>query len=490
MNAPLRKTAMVCMIMLLTLIASTTWVQFFKAEELRTDPRNVRTMRELAGRHRGPITAGDINIAESEKANDVYAYQRKYPHNKLYAPITGYYTVSQSSTGLEAALASELTGTSDSQFYKRLSDLITNKETLGATVETTIDPRIQQVASDALGDQRGSVVAINPTTGEIIAMVSKPSFDPNAVASHNIGQANKAFKALKADPNKPLFNRAIAGDLYPPGSVFKIVTAAAALESGTFTPESSLPGPAALELPGTKATLPNANGKPCGGSDPTTLATAVKFSCNSTFGALAMNLGADDLRDQAAKFGFGDSLKIPLTVTPSTVGEINGDAELAKAGIGQQSVRVTPLQIAMVSAAVANNGMVMQPTLVKGIRAADQTELSKTTPRELSRAVTGQNAALIREMMRGVVDGGTGKNARITGVSVAGKTGTAQHGTAKQNLPAHNWFTGFAPAGEGEQAQVAVAVLVEDGGRFGRAGSGGKTAAPIAQQVMKAVLKQ
>lgn len=488
MNAPLRRTAMVCFLLLMSLLVSTTWIQFVTAEELNDHPRNRRTILEQAGRHRGPITAGDLTLADSQKVEDVYTYQRRYPGNKVYSHITGFYTIMPTASELEKLMGDQLTGTSNAQFNKRLADLLQQKEPLGAAVETTIDPRVQQVAWDQLGNRRGAVVALDPQTGAILAMVSKPAYDPNTLAVHNYKAADKAYKDLVAAEHKPLINRAIAGDLYPPGSTFKLVVAAAALESGQFGPDSLLNGSAALELPGTKTKLHNfSKGRPCDPSDQVSLANAIKTSCNTAFGDLAMKLGNDALVKQAKKFGFSDDIRVPMRVTPSVIPASQSPDLLARSGIGQQDVRVTPLQVAMISAAIANNGMLMKPYLVKSVRAADQTLISEEKPKEFTRPTSGQNAALMREMMRKVVmeSGGTGKNARIQGVTVAGKSGTANHGTRKEKKPPHNWFTSFAPAGDGEQAKVAVAVVVEEGGK-----TGGELAAPIAREVMKAVLGQ
>jgi peptidoglycan glycosyltransferase len=315
-------------------------------------------------------------------------------------------------------------------------------------------------------------------------MVSHPTYDPNQLVGHDVAKVVAASKKLNADPSKPLVNRAISGDLYPPGSTFKLVTTAAALSSGKYTENSELPGPARLDLPQTSATLPNDDGQPCGPGGKTSFTHALEISCNTAYGSLGLELGGDALREQAQKFGFGDRLSIPMTVTPSTVPAGMNKPQSAQAAIGQFDVRVTPLQMAMVSAGIANKGVVMTPYAVKNVRSPDLDVLEQTKPQELSEAVSPEVAAQITRMMQKVVTDGTGTRAQIPGVSVAGKTGTAQQG--KGEAP-HAWFTAFAPA---DDPQVAVAVVVEDGGAAGNEAFGGRVAAPIAKAVMEAVLNR
>jgi peptidoglycan glycosyltransferase len=287
---------------------------------------------------------------------------------------------------------------------------------------------------------------------------------------------------LNANTSRPLDNRAIAGRLYPPGSVFKLVTAAAALDSGRFTESSMIPGPASLDLPQTSVNLHNDFAGSCGGGDKVTLTRALQISCNTAFGWLGLDLGAQALRDQAARFGFGQALRVPMPVTPSVVPAQLDPPQTAQSAIGQYDVRVTPLQVAMVAAAIANGGQVMQPHLVKAVRAPDLSVIDQPGPISLGQAMSGNAAAQLTRMMQAVVNAGTGTEAQISGISVAGKTGTAQQGPGK---PPHAWFTAFAPAAN---PRIAVAVVVEDGGKAGNEAYGGKIAAPIAKQVIEAVL--
>jgi penicillin-binding protein A len=482
-NAPLRKVSAVVTVLFLALFASATTVQFVQAQSLNNRPGNARTVFREYSRERGPIVSSNVTLAVSKPTNDVYKYQRTYPNGPLYSSVTGYYSaVFGSATGLEAAMNPYLSGTADQLFYRRVSDLLTGRQPKGASVETTIDAKVQQTAWNALGDQRGAVVALDPRTGAILAMVSKPTFDPNRLATHNRASAQRAYDALVKSPSKPLENRAIAGSLYPPGSTFKLVVSAAALSSGQYTPETQIPAPALFRTPDSTTPLPNDDRLPCGPNDKVSLADALRISCNTAFASLGVTLGQKALADQAARFGFGRPLQIPLTVTPSTFPQTQGPAQLAQASIGQFDVRATPIQMAMVSAGIANKGVVMQPYLVKRVRSSDLDTVSEANPTPFSTAVTPDVAAQLTGMMEGVVQSGTGINAQIPGVRVAGKTGTAQ--TAKGQPPLA-WFTSFAPA---DDPKVAVAVVVENGGGFGEAASGGRVAAPIARAVMEAVL--
>jgi peptidoglycan glycosyltransferase len=314
--------------------------------------------------------------------------------------------------------------------------------------------------------------------------VSKPSYDPNVLASHDRSSVTAAWDALLADPDSPMTNRAIAGKLYPPGSVFKLVTAAAAIESGEYNENSVLPGPASLDLPQTSKNLPNSGGAPCGPNDEVSMTNALRISCNTAFGYLGMQLGGAAVKTQADKFGFDQDLRIPLRVTPSTIPDNLNKPQEAQTGIGQFETRVTPLQVAMVSAAIANDGEVMRPNLVSKVVAANLDVLDQPTPQSLGRAISPETADQLTTMMTTVVESGTGKNAQIDGVAVAGKTGTAQHAAG---AAPHAWFTAFAPA---DDPQVAVAVVVESGGTAGDEASGGRTAAPVAKAVIEAVLGQ
>ena len=479
MNKPLRHIWLVVASLFLLLFGSTTYFQVIDQSRLENDSRNARTVYNEFGRHRGPLVVDGEAIAYSEKTQDRYGYQRIYKHGPLYAPVTGYYSVVYGFTGIERSLNDTLSGESDALFYQRVADTLAGRAATGATVELTLDSAAQQAAWDGLDGRRGTVVALDPTTGAIKALVSSPSYDPNQMASHTTSEVRDAWKSLNDSSDRPLTNRAIGGDLYPPGSTFKLITAAAALETGDYTADSVVPGPGSYQLPKSSSVLANHSGgdrTPCGPDDRSTLTEAMRTSCNTSFAMLGVEIGQDALRRTTEEFGFGESLEIPMGVTPSGIGTDLDDAQLATTSIGQYETRVTPLQIAMVAAAVANDGVVMEPQLVQSVRTNDFAELQKLTPRKLSQPLSAANAQQMRTMMTAVVEDGTGTSAAIDGVEVGGKTGTAQW---KEGRAPHSWFVGYAQDGD---TRVAVAVLVEEGG------FGSRVAAPIAKDVMEAVI--
>ncbi|YAL83320.1 peptidoglycan D,D-transpeptidase FtsI family protein [Dermacoccaceae bacterium W4C1] len=484
MNVPIRRISIVVALMFVSLLLSSTIIQFVRADTLAEKPGNRRTLLDSYSRERGSILAGQTPVARSEATDDDLQWIRKYPQGKLYAPVTGYFSFTYGAgNGVERSYNADLAGTSDSLFYRRLGNLVSGKPPQGASVELTIDPKVQQAAYDALGNQRGAVVALNPKTGAILAMVSKPSYDPNLLAGHDLSAVSKNYATLNKDENDPLINRTINGNLYPPGSTFKLVTAAAALETGDYTAQSEGPAPARLDLPQTTTTLPNVTGQACGANNKTTLEHALQISCNTYFGQLGMDLGQDKIRDQAAKFGFGKSINVPMKTTPSVFPSSLNEPQLAQSAIGQFDVRATPMQVAMISSAIANGGRLMSPHLVNSVRDSDLDVISTTDPKEYSKPISSSTASTLNQMMQKVVTDGSGTNAQISGVQVAGKTGTAQTGGGKADV----WFTGFAPAND---PQVAVAVVVEDGGTLADEASGGVVAAPIAKKVMEAVVNQ
>jgi len=485
-NTPIRRLSVLIAALFTTLLVAATVVQFTQAKSLDAMAANKRTLLDTYGRERGSIVIGGQAIAKSVSVPDQYRYLRTYPQNQLYAQLTGFYSYSVGAPyGLEHAADDLLSGDADTLFVRRVTDLITGRKTSGATLELTIDPKAQAAADQALGASKGAVVALDPKTGAILAMVSHPSYDPNPLSSHSLNVAAKAWQTLSNDKDKPYLNRTING-VYPPGSTFKVITAAAALEDGVVSDEnSSVPGPAQLDLPLTSTNLPNEDGRACGPGDKTTLIHALEISCNTTFGSLGLELGGEKIRAQAAKFGFGDALQIPMRVSVSSVPADLNAPQAAQAAIGQYDVRTTPLQMAMVAAGIANRGRVMTPYLIQSVRSANLDIIQSTPdPVELSQATSEQTASTLTKMMVSVVDHGSGARAQIDGVKVAGKTGTAQHDPGK---PPHAWFISFAPAVD---PQVAVAVVVEDGGVTGSEIGGGRVAAPIARAVMEAVLNR
>lgn len=484
MNTPIRRLSTFVALLFTLLLISTTWIQFVQAKSLNAREGNRRTLLSSYAQQRGQILVGNEAIASSAPSNDEFKYQRGYANAAAYAHVTGYYSFTYGAgAGIEASENSLLSGRSDKLFYRRVSDLFTGRKAQGASVHLTLNPAVQQAAIDGLGGQKGAAVAIDPKTGAILAMVSAPSYDPNALASHDLTSVTTAWKTLNADPAHPMVNRAIAGNLYPPGSTFKIVTAAAALESGKFQPDTKIPGPAVLTLPQTTAGLATDDKVPCGPNDETNLADAVRTSCNSAFGWLGMQLGGDALRSQAEKFGFGQSATVPMRASASSVPAELNPPQLAQSAIGQYDVRVTPLQVAMIASGVANDGVVMKPYLVGSVLAPDLSTIDTTKPEQLSRAVSSNVAKELTTMMEAAVNNGTGGAAKIPGVRVAGKTGTAQHAAG---AAPHAWFMCFAPA---DNPKIAIAVVVEDGGKLGNEAFGGTVAAPIARGMIEAALR-
>ncbi len=484
MNAPVRRLSLVVAALFASLLVSTTLIQYVFAADLNARPDNRRTLLSTYARERGDILVGQTPIAESTPSDDQFKFQRMYPQGPLYAHVTGFYSFYGAVGGLEQAEDAFLSGSSDKLFYRRVSDLFTGRRPQGANVETTLDARVQEAASEAMEGITGGAVALDPRTGAILAMVSHPTFDPNDVAGHDLEAVGTNYDQLNAAEGRPLVNRTIGGDLYPPGSVFKVVTAAAALSTGDYDEDTVLPGPAVLDLPQTSADLPNAFDGPCGPNSEVTFTEALAVSCNTAFARVGMDIGAEALQAQAAKFGFGDAITIPMRVTPSTVPAEMNLPQLAQASIGQYDVRATPLQMAMVAAGVANDGVVMRPYLVQSIIGSDLSVIESADEQELSEAVTQDVAAQLTRMMVSVVEDGSGTRAQIPGVEVAGKTGTAQHGEGRK---AHAWFISFAPA---DDPEIAVAVIAEDGGVAGSEAGGGRVAAPIAKQIMEARLDQ
>jgi peptidoglycan glycosyltransferase len=485
MNKELRRVSIVVLIMFLALFGSSTIIQVFQQPNLKADSRNVRQFYASFQTQRGAILVDGTPIAQSVPSHDAYKYQRKYTDGPLYSAVTGYFTLNQGAGGIEKAENQELSGTGSDQFFDQVNAILTGKEPEGASVSLTIDPKVQKAAWDALGDDTGAVVALDPKTGAILAMVSKPTFDPNTLAGHDSKQVIATYKQLLAAPGDPLINRAIGGKLDPPGSTFKLVVASAALANG-YTPESTFPNPPRLKLTGTDTSITTSAGGWGGGGATASIKTALQYSCNIPFAQLGGRLGYDKVSAQAKAFGFGDrDLNIPIPVTPSVYPQTTDPARQELSSFGQGDDRASPLQMAMISAAIANGGTLMTPNLVQSVTGPDLTT-TRTTPQTYGTPVSSDIAATMTQLMINNVDNGAASNARISGVQVAGKTGTAQNG-ANNQLPYTLWFTGFAPAND---PQVAVAVVVQNGGGIGHAGFGNTLAAPIAQKVIEAVLNR
>jgi peptidoglycan glycosyltransferase len=479
MNKELKRVSIVVLLMFVALFCSGTIITAFQADELKANDRNVRTLYDSFSAERGPLLVDGTPIAESVPVDDDFKFLRTYTNPELYAAVTGYFTLNQGNAGIEGSKNEVLSGTADSQFLDQLTSILTGKSPKGAAVELTIDPVAQQAAWDALGDYSGAVVAIDPNTGAILAMVSKPSYDPNLLASHDTSAVIDAYNQLLEAPGDPLFNRTISGDLYHPGSVFKLLVASAALDSGQFTAETTVPNPASLQLPLSSTSIYNASRSACGPGAEVTLADALRISCNIPFAQIGAQLGEDLIADYAEAFGYGQRIQVPMTASASNYPKGMDAPQLMLSSFGQSNVRVTPLQVAMTTAAIANDGVLMQPTLVERVIAPDLTVIEPFQEEVFSEPISAETAATMKALMVNNVSNGAASNARISGVDVGGKTGTAQNGEGVANTL---WFTGFAPA---DDPQIAIAVVVENGQGFGDS-----VASPIARKVIEAVLNK
>jgi peptidoglycan glycosyltransferase len=486
------------------LFLQVSYIQVFAAGRISADPANAR--RQIIAEYkveRGQIITADgtvIALSEPTGANASLRYVRRYPEGPLFAGITGFYSQVYGRTELEQSMNTYLAGDAPELTVSTLADLVLGRPKKGGAVITTINARLQRVAADALGTQPGAVVAIDPRNGDVMAMVSNPTFDPNELSSQDTEAVRAAWERLNADPSTPLLSRA-NDELFPPGSTFKMVTASAALENG-YGLDSVWPNPHELDLPLTDGTIQNFGGESCPGGATTTLLTAFTNSCNVIFGEVGLQLGPDVLSEQAHAYGFCPTdppeetgclePTIPFTI-PFATGRFptasyfeGNDPLVAISAIGQDNDLANPLQMALVASAIANRGVMMTPRLVTQIRDPQGRIIRKFDPEPYGQPISEKTATSMREMMVNVVASGTGTAAQIPGTVIAGKTGTAQHG-GPDPAP-HAWFVCFAPAGPGEVPTIAVAVIVLDGGSLGSEATGGQVAAPIARQVLEAYL--
>jgi penicillin-binding protein A len=489
MNKPIRTVSIFCLLLFLALMINATYLQYWKAGALNDDARNRRVLVASYSQERGAILVGRNPIAESVASDDEYKFQRTYPKPQEYAPLTGYFSY-YSTSGLEQTQNDILSGQDDRLFVTNLVDLLSNDSAKGGNVALTIDPKAQAAAYAGLktlpGDVQASVVALQPDTGKILAMASLPSYDPNRLATHDLGKAAAASEELNADPDQPLLNRSTQVRL-PPGSTFKVVTAAAAIEKGLYDADSQVPGGDTYQLPlttGPTGEIDN-EGRFCGTNGSTiTFRLAMENSCNTSFAQIAEKVGADDMAKTAEGFGFNQSYLDDLPRTAESIFPADLDkAQLGQTGFGQFEVSATPLQMAMVAAGIANDGSVMKPYLVDEEQSADLEVLHKTDPEELSRAVSAQTANEVTKLMVSTVQDGTAYPGAIPGITVAGKTGTAQSGT---DAPPYAWYISFAPA---DNPQVAVAVMIQKADIPRGEIAGGTKGGPIAKAVMEAVIK-
>ena len=481
MNRAIRRVGGALVVLVLVLVAQLTYLQVIDADNLKNDPRNVRSALRDANRPRGPIMTTDgVVLAQSKRSDDgtEFRYQRVYPEGSLFSQVVGYQSFVVGNSGVEKTYNDALVGRDAELQIASLPDIVGGQEAVG-TVVLSLRSDVQRAAAEGLGFQSGSVVALDVTTGEILAMYSNPSFDPQPLASHDVKEVQRYFTALSSDPAKPDLPRAYR-ERYPPGSTFKTVTTSVAIDDGVATPDTQFPQLTELPLPQTNIALANFGNQRCGG----TLEESFVRSCNTTFAALGLQIG-DAFPPGMNRFGIGATP--PLDLDPGAVTSIgppvgSDQPRFALAGVGQGDVATTPLQMALVAAGIANGGVIMRPHVGAEIRDANDDLVRRIDDAEWRAGSTAGTAQAVASMMVQVVQRGTGTAAQIGGVTVAGKTGTAQVDGAGSP---HAWFIAFAPA---EAPRVAVAVIVEHGGSFGSEATGGRVAAPIAAKVLRVAL--
>ncbi|GAA3149298.1 penicillin-binding transpeptidase domain-containing protein [Streptomyces rectiviolaceus] len=483
MTRYIRHAAAFCALLLIALLVNATRVQVVQSEHFDENPANRRQAIARFGQPRGDIMVDGRAVTGSKDTGEQLRYERTYKKGPLYAPVTGYASQVYGTTLLENAEDDILSGTDPMLAPLPLWNDISRAQNPGGQVRTTIKAAAQQAAYAGLGGRKGAVAAIEPSTGKILALVSTPSYDPERLSGTS-GSVARSWAALNGSADKPMLNRAIR-QTYPPGSTFKVVTAAAALDAGTVTDlDAATKSPNPYTLPGTSTQLTNE----VDGCTNAPLRYAFEWSCNTVFAKLGADTGLGDMLGTARNFGFNDSgLEIPSSVAASNFDTSMDDAQLALSSIGQFNTRATPLQMAMVSAAVANGGQVESPHLVDETTTDDGDVVRNTGTNSLHQAMNPATAMQLRELMTDVVEEGTGGNAAIPDVTVGGKTGTAQHGIDNSGTP-YAWFISWAQKSGEAQPSVAVAVVVEDAAADRGDISGGGSAAPVAKAVMEAVL--
>jgi penicillin-binding protein A len=478
-NRSIGRVAAVVLVLFGALFVNLNVITLIQADDLATHPANRRLIIREYAIERGPIVVGEEAIARSvaTETGDL-RYLRTYADGPLYAHLTGYYSFLLQRAGLESSLNEDLTGRSTEEVAQNLGELLGASDRAGNSVQLTIDPAVQRAAADALGDVVGAVVAVEPTTGAVLASYANPTYDPNPLSSHDAAEIRETWEALNEDASRPLVDRALR-ETYPPGSTFKLVTAAAALEAGV-QPDDRFDDPERFDVPQTSADIGNFGGGVCADGSSITLADALRVSCNTTFAELALELGDEGLADQAERFGFNSEVPYELGVAVSAIPREQDLPSVAQSGIGQRDVRATPMQMALLTASIANGGQLVRPHVVQAVRDPSGRQLrgpagaswnvgpSGDTP------VSPRTAEQLRRMMIDVVEDGTGTRAQISGVEVGGKTGTAQTGGDPTV-----WFVGFAGQ------DVAVAVVLPSSSEDA---TGGALAAPIARAVMEAAL--
>ncbi|MFD3354137.1 penicillin-binding transpeptidase domain-containing protein [Streptomyces fradiae] len=489
MTTYIRRAAALCLLLLVALLANTARVQVLEADRLLGNPANRRPVLARYAEPRGDILVEGRPVTGSQDTGQTLRYERTYTDGPLYAPVTGHASQTYGTTLVEDAEDAVLSGTSPHLAGLPLVGALGRPGGPGrgrypaGHVATTIRAGLQRAAYEGLAGRRGAVVALEPSTGRVLALVSSPSYDP-ALLSGTGAEPSAAWTRLNAAPGRPMLNRALH-ETYPPGSTFKIVTAAAALDAGVVTDVYAPSGtPDPYPLPGTRTLLPN-EAKGC---DDASLAYAVRWSCNTVLARLGVEVGLTRMVAAARAFGFNDAdLRVPSRVARSNFDTDMSPDRLALSAIGQYDTRATPLQMAMVAAAVADGGEVARPYLVETTTTAGGGVVGRAHRETYARAMSPGTARTLGALMVDVVERGSGSNAAIEGAEVGGKTGTAQHGVGNQGTP-YAWFIGWARAAGAPRPAVAVAVVVEDAAARREEISGGGSAAPIARAVMESAL--
>ena len=502
MERRIRRLGIAIVLLFTLLFGQLAYVQVFAADDIKNHPANFS--RQLIAEYnvqRGKIiTADGLVLAESVPAPEGsrYRYERRYPQGDLYGYITGYYSRIYGRSALEQSMNSYLSGEAPELAISTFSDLFLGRPKRGANIFVTVDPNLQEVARSALGSNEGAVVAMDPRTGDILALYSTPGFDPSELSSGTDEDIRAAWKRLNADPEKPLLALSHQ-ELFLPGSSFKILTASAALENG-FGPQSTWKNPHRLTLPLTNEELQNFGDDHCnGGSSEITLIEAFEESCNVTFAEVGLRLGAERLAAQARAYGLCGTLPPERTTCderpiafelPFQNGRFpepeyfeRNDPLLAFSAIGLDNDLVNPLQMALIASTVANGGVMRQPRIVTEVRDSQGRVAREFAADDVGRAISRESASALTQMMVAVVNEGSGYLAAIPGIQVAGKTGTATNGEGRAP---NAWFTAFAPA---PNPRIAVSVIVLDGGNLGSEATGGQVAAPIVKQLIEAYLR-
>ncbi|WP_159610537.1 penicillin-binding protein 2 [Glutamicibacter sp. JC586] len=486
MNQAIKRVWIALTMLFVICLGGLSYIQFFDADKLTDNALNKRQLYREFDLPRGAILVDGKPIAESVPTDDgQFEYQREYTNAEMYAHLTGYYSLANGTTQLESSLNDWLTGKSSDLLYDRLLAMFTGKKTEGASVELTIDGDLQKTAFNAIPDGvKATVIVTDPKTGDILAMVSKPTYDTNLLAVHSTSKAAENLKKVsKIDGLSPYLNPAIS-DLNFPGSSFKILSTVAALESGKYDLDTTIDNPSSVRYKNSTRSMNNFGEGVCAREPRAKLAFIFAQSCNTPFYGISKTVGAKAFGDVAERFGFGQQLNIPQRVTPSQFPSDGADeAELARMAIGQGSNKVTALQMNMAAMAIANDGVIMKPNMIDKVIAPDLRVIEEPKPEKFSTATSKEVASDLKELMEGPVTRGTAMNAAVPGVDFRAKTGTAQLYQEGGVSYVNSWMTGFAPA---DDPQVAITVTLQDVDYD----TGHNTTGAIMKKMLKAVFNK